>query len=111
MATQSELIDQIKGALYLQSDYSLAQRWQVEPTRISQYRRDRLRLPIRFVEDIAEQTKGDTVILLKMLEIGRLERRGKGRDAAAEAFWRPNEKVNRYPPPWVERKHFFRRNR
>lgn len=109
MANQSELIDQIKGALYLRSDYALAQRWQVEPTRISQYRRDRLRLPIRFVEDIAAQTNGDALILLKMLEIGRAGRRGQ--DETELVRWKPNEKVRRYPPPWVERKHFFRRFR
>nr|DAX60877.1 MAG TPA: hypothetical protein [Inoviridae sp.] len=32
MATQSELIDQIKNRLFILSDYALSQRWQVEPT-------------------------------------------------------------------------------
>ena len=109
MATQSELIDQIKDRLFILSDYALSQRWQVEPTRISQYRRDRLRLPIRFIEDIAEQIDIDALSLIKMLDTARLTKQNK--DASKILFWRPNEKVRRYPPPWVERKHFFRRKR
>ena len=109
MATQSELIDQIKNRLFILSDYALSQRWQVEPTRISQYRRDRLRLPIRFIEDIAEQIGIDALSLIKMLDTERLTKQKK--DATKIVLWRPNEKVKRYPPPWVDRKHFFRRKR
>ena len=93
MATQSELIDQIKDRLFILSDYALAQRWQVEPTRISQYRRDRLRLPVRFIEDIAEQIGIDALTLIKMLETARLTKQNK--DAAKILLWRPNEKVRR----------------
>ena len=109
MATQSELIDQIKDRLFILSDYALSQRRQVEPTRLSQYRRDRLRLPIRFIEDIAEQIGIDALSLIKMLDTARLTKKNK--DAAKIVLWRPNEKVSRYPPPWVERKHFFRKKR
>lgn len=109
MATQSELIDQIKDRLFILSDYALSQRWQIEPTRINQYRRNRLRLPIRFIEDISEQIGIDALTIIKMLDTAQLTKQNK--DASKIVLWRPNEKIRRYPPPWVERKHWIRKKR
>ncbi|VEE08021.1 Uncharacterised protein [Neisseria animalis] len=55
MANQSEYLDLMKGRLGLVSDYALSQRWRIEPTRISQYRKNRLRLPIEFILDISRE--------------------------------------------------------
>lgn len=107
MGLQSEMIDSLKAHIGLVSDYAVAQRWQVEPTRISQYRRDRLRLPVRFIIDIATETCTDALFYLAALERERSKRHGR----EISQTWQPNEKVNRYPPAWVGRKHYFRRNR
>ena len=42
-----------KSYARLRSDYALARHWQVEPSRISQYRRGRLRLPLAQCLEIA----------------------------------------------------------
>ncbi|RPD83079.1 hypothetical protein EGK75_13900 [Neisseria weixii] len=103
MGIQSQLIDQLKGRLYLSSDYAVAQRWQIEPTRVSQYRRDRLRLPLRFVVDIAEQTEQDALILLQLLD------RHRAKNAEEIIRWKPNENVRRYAPAWVKRRNYHRK--
>ena len=107
MGIQSDLIDRLKGRLFISSDYAIAQRWQIEPTRISQYRRNRLRKPIRFIIDIAEETGVDPLFILKSLELERAQR--KGEDIAKKMLWRPNEKVRRYPPDWVKRRNYHQK--
>ena len=109
MTKQSELIDCLKSILFIVSDYGLAQRWQVEQTRISQYRRNRLRIPIEFIQDIANETGLDAFGLIRSIELDRAQKRGQ--DITKRILWKPNEKIRRYPPPWVERKHWIRKKR
>ncbi|MCP1773458.1 hypothetical protein J2T38_002312 [Neisseria perflava] len=105
MVTQADYMDSLKGRLKLVSDYALAQRWQVEPTQISQYRRGRLRLPIEFVLDIAEQTNTDPISIIRQLELERTKR--KRGDVIERITWKPNEKVRRYVPEWVRKRNHF----
>lgn len=106
MCKQSDLIDLLKGRLRLSSDYAIAQRWGVEPTRISQYRRNRLRLPIEFIIDIAKHGQLDALELVRLLELERA--RKNGQDISKRIQWRPNENVRRYAPDWVKRQHHHR---
>ncbi|WP_165090132.1 hypothetical protein [Neisseria yangbaofengii] len=106
MAIQSQLIDQLKGRLYLSSDYAVAQRWRVEPTRISQYRRERLRLPIDFIIDIANETGVNALDLICLIDRNRKMKKGKQPEEITA--WKPNENVRRYPPEWVKRRNYHR---
>lgn len=112
MTYQSQLIDAIKARLYISSDYGIAQRWRTEPTRISQYRRDRLRLPLNYILDIADQTGIDPIIILKKLETERAlkKQRQKGKNNDNNIInWRPNNQVKKYVPDWVKRRNYHQK--
>ncbi len=49
MFTQKDWLDLAKGRLHIRSDYALAKRWDVSASEVSQYRRDRLRLPLAVI--------------------------------------------------------------
>ena len=59
MFTQKRLDGFDKGRLQVRSDYALAKRWGVSASEVSQYRRERLRLPLAVILDIAEVMRCD----------------------------------------------------
>ena len=71
MFNASQWLDLFKFHACICSDYQLAKRWQVPPTRISQYRRGRLRLPLALILDIAETVAVEPLEIIASLEYPR----------------------------------------
>lgn len=71
MFNASQWLDLFKFHACIYSDYQLAKRWQVPPTRISQYRRGRLRLPLAMILDIAETVTVEPLEIIASLEYPR----------------------------------------
>ena len=71
MFNASQWLDLFKFHACIYSDYQLAKRWQVPPTRISQYRRGRLRLPLALILDIAETVAVEPLEIIASLEYPR----------------------------------------
>lgn len=69
MRTQNDWINIFKSAMRIKTDYRLAKRWQVEPTRIHQYRKGRLKLPLAAILDMAESINIDPVEIMASLAI------------------------------------------
>ena len=70
-------LDSVKGRLRVRSDYALAKRWRIEPSRISQYRRGRLRIPLAVVLDMAAVMRCDALEIIASLEWHKAKERDK----------------------------------
>lgn len=79
MFTQKDWLDLAKGRLHIRSDYALAKRWDVSASEVSQYRRDRLRLPLAVILDIAEVMRCDPMEIITGLEYRRCRERDRER--------------------------------
>lgn len=71
----------------IRTDYKLAKRWRVEPTRIHQYRKGRLKFPLFIILDMAESINIDPLEIIASLGISRARECDKARiiDAWHEA--------------------------
>lgn len=79
MFTQKDWLDLAKGRLQIKSDYALAKRWDVSASEVSQYRRERLRLPLAVILDIAEVMRCDPMEIITGLEYRRCRERDRDR--------------------------------
>lgn len=75
--SQNYYISVFKTHKGIRSDYKLSQHWQVEPSRISQYRKDRLRLPLVFILEIADTIGAEPLELIVALEYKRAREQDK----------------------------------
>lgn len=71
MQTQSQWIDLYKLHKNIYSDYKLAKHWQVEPTRICQYRTNRLRLTLAQCLQIADTLHIEALEVIASVEYRR----------------------------------------
>lgn len=85
MRTQNDWINIFKSAVKIHADYKLAKRWQVEPTRIHQYRKGRLKLPLAVILDMAESINIEPLEIIASLEISRARECDKKR--ITDAYW------------------------
>lgn len=85
MRTQNDWINIFKSAMRIKTDYRLAKRWQVEPTRIHQYRKGRLKLPLAAILDMAESINIDPVEIMASLAIAGARECDKKR--LTDAYW------------------------
>lgn len=72
MQTQSQWIDLYKLHTNLRSDYKLAKHWQVEPSRICQYRANRLRLTLAQCLQIADALGIEPLEVITSVEYRRV---------------------------------------
>ena len=86
MRNAAEWLDLFKSRTAIRSDYKLAKRWSVEPSRISQYRRGRLKLPLAVVLDIAEELGRDPLEIIVTLAYPKT--RERDRPQLEAAYWR-----------------------
>lgn len=77
MQNQEFYINLFKSKCCIYSDYQLAKHWGVEPTRISQYRRERLRLPLAFLIEIALKIGAEPLEVIVSVEYSRARERDK----------------------------------
>lgn len=77
MQTQEYWLNLFKAYKGLISDYRLARYWQIEPSRISQYRYERLRLPLAFILEIAEITQVNPLEIIISMEYSKARERDK----------------------------------
>lgn len=77
MYSQSQWLDLYKFRLSIGSDYRLAKRWGLPQSYISQYRRERLRLPLALMLMIAEELEIEPLEIISALEIKRTSEKFK----------------------------------
>ncbi|MBH5329526.1 hypothetical protein H9Q10_07585 [Eikenella sp. S3360] len=85
MFTASQWLDLYKFHACIYSDYQLAKSWHIPATYISQYRRNRLRLPLASVLDIAEAVGVEPLEIIACLEYPRA--REKHRERIRRAYF------------------------
>lgn len=78
-------LDSMKGRLRVRSDYALAKRWHVEPTRIRQYRNGRLRIPLAIILDMAATLQCEPLEIIASLEWHKAKEQHK--DAIKDAYF------------------------
>lgn len=77
MQNQAFYLNLFKSRKCLYSDYQLARHWHVEPSRISQYRKERLRLPLAFLIEIAFAIGAEPLEVIVSVEYHRARERDK----------------------------------
>lgn len=77
MQSQEHWLNLFKTHKGFNSDYRLAQHWEIEPSRISQYRHNRLRLPLAFVLEIAEVVRVNPLEIIVSMEYSKARERDK----------------------------------
>ena len=77
MKTVSQWLDMFKKYSRIRSDYALAAHWGVCQSRISQYRKGRLKLPLAFVLEIAETLDRDPLEIIVSLAYPKARERDK----------------------------------
>lgn len=71
MRNQSDWLDIYKKNKNLQSDYQLAQHWQMHRSRISKYRRGRLKFELERVLVIADALRCEPLEIIVSIEFNR----------------------------------------
>lgn len=71
MQTINGWLNLFKSHMNFYSDYQLAKHWQIAPTCITQYRRQRLRLPLVFALEIAAVLQIEPLEIIVSLEFQR----------------------------------------
>ena len=77
MQTQDHWLNIFKLRKSFYSDYRLARHWQSEPTRISQYRRERLKLPLAFVLEMAQTLNVNPLEIIVSIEYKKAREQDK----------------------------------
>ena len=85
MQSQSQWLDMYKRMMYIRSDYKLAKKWQTSASRISQIRRNRLRLTMAECLKIAHALERDPLEILAGLEYHRCKEQEK--DLIKETYY------------------------
>ena len=85
MQSQSQWLDMYKRMMYIRSDYKLAKKWQTSASRISQIRRNRLRLTMAECLKIANALEIDPLEILAGLEYHRCKEQEK--DLIKETYY------------------------
>lgn len=85
MQTAAQWLDIFKARKSFKSDYQLARYWNVSTATVSQYRSERLRLPVCYCLEIAQACYYHPLEIILSLEYGRAKEKDKA--IIEQVYW------------------------
>ena len=109
MRNAAQWLDLFKSYKNIRSDYKLADHWHVSQSRICQYRSGRLKLPLAFMLEIAEECGRDPLEIIVSLAYPKAREQDK--PGLSDVYWRVavsgimhEMRVNSLPSGWRPRR-------